>query len=202
MISSTSTIKVSCTAPLHPDTGRCGSALPFLSFVPPKISISVLSQGSAPKTDKRRCEVPANLEKRGGVDFRSPQKNQASGSSGRETHGTQVTTPPYGSTEFQKCISRIIPCLSGPRVANLLRTPSLALYTISRGTVLGPRTALSMLTNSGVYLWTSSMADPSSVHFFLSSFLIIPEESRTLSVHAPTSKSHLTTLNLLASLKG
>lgn len=78
VIGSTNSIKISCTAALY--HGR-GSALLLLSFVPPKSQLSNVSQASPPKIDKRRCDVPAKLEKRGGAEFRSPQKNQASRSS-------------------------------------------------------------------------------------------------------------------------
>ncbi len=102
-------------------------------FCTSQISISVLSKDRPPKIDKRRCDVPAKLEKRGGADFRSPQRNHWKLT---DPHGGDAwhPVPPTANkerlwnTEDLKCISKIFPAcpVSGPRVANLLRLrPSL-----------------------------------------------------------------------------
>lgn len=123
-------IEVSCTAALHHGTGRRGSALLLLSFVRPKSQFL-----SYPRIARQRSI-------RDGVMFPPSWKNVVERIS--VVHkGTKLTDPHGGdawhpvpptankerlwNTEDLKCISKIFPAcpVSGPRVANLLRTPSL-----------------------------------------------------------------------------
>lgn len=88
-------------------------------------------------------------------------------------------------------------CKSAPDSVLRYTSFCLALYTISRGTLLGPRTVLSTLANSGVYFGRlpSSMADLSIKELYPEEFSSssISFRTRASSVHFLVPRSHYST---------
>jgi hypothetical protein len=112
VINSTNPIKVSCTAALHHGTERRGSAFLLLSFVLPKSQFpsSPKVEGSPPKIDKRRCDVPTKLEKRGGtVEQISAvhKRTKLTDPHGGDAWHPQQIGSNYGSTEETRNASKI-----------------------------------------------------------------------------------------------